>query len=133
MAGTRPTMTRRRWGRDEETMWPRPQAIGLIGGDGNPAEAGSVSVGTDGGAELLENRAGQRVGAPVVFRVPLYADGIADRRAGFAGGDSDRLDQAVWRGALDDQAGRQLVDALVVQGVHRDLRRAGKAVQPAAG
>ena len=65
--------------------------------------------------------------------MPLHADGKARHRSGGCGQDVHRLDRAVRGRALHPDAWRQLVDALVVQRVHRDLAGARQAMQPAAG
>ncbi len=62
-----------------------------------------------------------------VLGMPLHADREARR-----GGDPDRLDQAIGRGAFRHEPRREAVNALIVQGIDCDLAGAGQPVQPAS-
>ena len=66
-------------------------------------------------AERLKQRAVHRVALRVVLGVPLNAERKARRV-----GDADRLDRAVFRHALDDDALAGLENALAMQRVHAD-------------
>src|ERR1700733_14778095 len=66
-------------------------------------------------AERLEQRAVDRVAMRIVFGVPLHAE-----RKARGIRDADRLDGAVFRHALDDDALAGLQDALPVQRIDLD-------------
>ncbi len=65
--------------------------------------------------------------------MPLHTDGETRSWAGGGGKHLNRFDGAIRGDALDPQPRSELVHTLVMQGVHRDFRGAGKPVQPAAG
>ena len=58
--------------------------------------------------------------------MPLHADRVTTTPR-----DADRLNRAIGRHTFRDQARGQPVNSLIMQGVHRDLRRAREFVQPA--
>src|SRR3990170_9047721 len=78
-------------------------------------------------AERLKQRAVHRVGLRMLFRMPLHAEREARRV-----GDADRLDGAVFRHTLDDDARAGLENALTVKRVYADGVAAEKSREDAA-
>src|SRR5215207_724816 len=94
--------------------------VGFYRSAGNPSSAPyglglhrAAFVRHDGLAERLEQRAVHGIALRVVLRVPLNAECEAG-----GVGDADRLDRAVVRQALDDDALAWFQNALTVERVH---------------
>src|SRR3954467_7699619 len=94
--------------RSDKRKSGRRRQIGLIGGDGDAPEACRIGIGANRGAELLEDSLGQSIGAPIVFRVPLHTDSVADGGTRLAGDNADGLDGAVWGNPFGNESGSEL-------------------------
>ena len=104
-----------------------------VRGDRYPAEPRGVRIGAHRPSRTVQKSLGTARRSRQSFSGCHCTPTAYPRQGLLTGGDTHRFDRAVRGHTFDRQARGELVDALVVQRVDRDLRRAGQPMQPAAG